>query len=438
LRIVQNIQIAKATLLRRSPLELRDVPPLRQKIKVVFGEELAPEQAVERIIDEVRLKGDLALLNYTRRIDGVELDRLEVSKEEIASAYGKVEKGLISALSLAAERIQTFHLAHRRTSWVDKGLGQLVRPLERIGIYVPGGTACYPSTVLMIAIPARVAGVEEVIITTPPKGDGEVPAPTLVAADIAGASRIFKVGGAQAIAALAFGTQSIPKVDKVYGPGGLFVTLAKKMVYGWVGIDALEGPTETVIIADETADPALCAAELLAQAEHDTLASAILITSSPELAERISQEVKRQLVGLERRDIARESLETRGGIIVAASIDEAIDLVNDYAPEHLSLMVSNARSYLDRIRNAGGIFLGSPEAIGDYIAGPSHVMPTGGAARFSSALTVGDFTKVISLVALDDETLKELGPAAAIIARAEGLTAHARALEGWLGKASKG
>ncbi len=301
--------------------------------------------------------------------------------------------------------------------------------MERVGVYIPGGRAYYPSTVLMTVIPAKVAGVPEVIIATPPAPDGTVPAPTLVAADIAKVSRVFKVGGAQAIAALAYGTKSIPKVDKICGPGNIFVTLAKKQVYGTVALDGLHGPTETVIIADDSANPVFCAADLLAQAEHDEAASAILITTSSRLADEVGEEIKRQLAKLERRIIAKQSLEQNGAIVVVTNMDEAIKLVNLYAPEHLCLMVKNARSYLDRIRHAGGIFIGAPEAIGDYTAGPSHVMPTGRTARFSSPLSVLDFLKVSILIDLSDKDLRSLGPASAIIARAEGLIAHAVSVE---------
>ncbi len=434
MRIVRDFEEAKA-LLRRSPFEAGELPiEMKQKIRDVFGKELTPEEAVRRIIADVRNKGDTALFDYTERIDGVALDSLEVSREEIEEAYGKVDSELISALNTAAQQVRSFHqlqMRHGVKEFTEGGLGQIVRPLERVGIYVPGGTACYPSTVLMTAIPARVAGVNEIILATPPKGDGEVPAPTLVAADIAKVDGLFKVGGAQAIAALAFGTQSIPKVDKVCGPGGLFVILAKRMVFGTVDIDGLAGPTETVILADESATPILCAADLLAQAEHDVLSSAILITTSSEVAEETSREVERQLSELERAQIARQSLDDTGRIILVTDIDQAIELVNLYAPEHLSLMVHNASSYIEKIRHAGGIFIGesTPETLGDYVAGPSHVMPTGGTARFRSPLGVADFLKLTTVVSFSGEELEKLGPAAATIARAEGLTAHARAVE---------
>lgn len=433
MRIIRDLQAAKS-LLGRPPFENHLSPALRQRVKEVFGEELTLEQTVERIIEEVRTRGDAALFDYSKKIDGVELDRLEVTKDEIAESYRAVDEELLRALTLAAERVRSFHLIQKRSSRVDfiEGeLGQRVRPLERVGLYAPGGTASYPSTVLMTAIPAKVAGVTQVILTTPPKLDGIISPPMLVAADIARVDRVFKVGGAQAIAALAFGTQSVPSVDKVCGPGNIFVMLAKKKVYGVVDIDGLQGPTETVVLADDSASPLFCALDLLAQAEHDVAASAIMLTTSPELAAKVSQEIERQLLTLERGQIARESLNQKGGIVIVDSIDQAIDLVNSYAPEHLCLMVRDAGAYLSRIVSAGGIYVGqsSPEALGDYVAGPSHVMPTGGTARWSSPLSVDDFLKTTSLVALKEEALKALGPAAAAIARAEGLTAHARAVE---------
>ncbi|MCJ7523008.1 MAG: histidinol dehydrogenase [Dehalococcoidia bacterium] len=416
MRIIRDLEAAKSLLLERAQVELA-------------GEAY---ETVQQILGGVRARGDSALFDYTREIDGVELARLEVTREEIAQSRNVASKELVSALELAAERVRSFHVAQKRSlglEFVEGGLGFLVRPLERVGIYVPGGKASYPSTVLMTAIPAGVAGVDEVVVTTPPAPDGTVPASTLVAADIAKVDRIFKVGGAQAVAAMAYGTESVPRVDKICGPGNVFVTLAKKQVYGIVGIDGLHGPTETVILADDSASPVLCAADLLAQAEHDEMASAILITTSPRMAGEVNEEVERQLAQLERQAIARQSLERNGVIVVVDNIDEAIELVNLYAPEHLCLAMRDARSYLDRIRHAGGIFIESPEALGDYTAGPSHVMPTGRTARFGSPLSVLDFLKVSILVDLDDEALKALGPAAATIARAEGLTAHALSVE---------
>ncbi len=433
MKIIYNIADAKANLLVRTPLELQEISPgLKLKVREAFGEELTLQEVVGRIVAEVRARGDRALFDYGKRIDGVKLAALEVRPEEIARARSKVGSELLSALELAAQRIKSFHMNCKRQSWVDfaeGGLGQWIRPLGKVGIYVPGGRASYPSTVLMTAIPARVAGVSEIIVTTPPGQDGVSPA-TLVAAELAGVDRVFKIGGAQAIAALAFGTQTVPRVDKICGPGNIFVQLAKRMVYGMVDIDGFYGPTETIILADESANPAICAADLLAQAEHDVLASAILITTSAELATRVNQEVEKQLVELDRQDIITASLKNRGGIIVVDDMEQAAELINDYAPEHLSLMVKDAWSCAEKMRNAGGIFIGedSPEVVGDYVAGPSHVMPTGGTARFGSPLTVDDFLKVTSVIAIDGKALRAIGPAAANIAKAEGLDAHARAV----------
>jgi len=358
---------------------------------------------------------------------------LEVSESEISDAYKKVDKKLVAALKLAAARIEQFHsLCKQRIEpgFLTHGLGRLIRPLSRVGIYVPGGSAAYPSTVLMTAIPARVAGVKEIFVVTPPKKNGVVPPPTLVAADIAGVSRIFKIGGAQAIAAMAFGTESVPKVDKICGPGNVFVVTAKRMVYGTVAIESLAGPSEIIIIADDTADVSFCAADLIAQAEHDPQASAILITTSPKLAKAVDSEIKKQLAQLERETIAAKALKSGGMIVIVNNPDEAIELVNLYAPEHVSLMLRNAGSYVHKIRNAGCVFFGgsSPVALGDYIAGPSHVLPTGGSARFSSPLGVEDFLKITNIIGLDEAAGKELGQAAITIAEAEGLSAHARAI----------
>ncbi len=433
MKIIEGFQLAKSVLSRQTPTEPYASPTLRQGLKKMFGTD-DPEQAVRQIIDEVRHRGDAALFDYTLKIDGIELTSLEVSKQQIANAYQKVDAELVSALKLAAERIHSFHAAQKDSIWkgiTRPGLDQLIRPLSHVGIYVPGGTAFYPSTVLMTAIPARVAGVKEVILVTPPKGPGIVPSPTLVAADIAQVDRIFCIGGAQAIAALAFGTESIPKVDKICGPGNIFVVLAKKLVYGVVDIDGLQGPSEVLIIADETANPKYCAADLLAQAEHDPLASAILITTSPRLAEEVNQEVEQQLQDLNRQAIASESLQNNGKIVVVTNVDEAIELANLYAPEHLCLVIDRATSYVDKVSNAGCIFIGenSPVVLGDYVAGPSHVLPTGGTARFSSPLNISDFIKFINLITMDEASLRKLGHAASVIARAEGFEAHARAVE---------
>ena len=432
MRIVQSFQKAKPLLTREVPyygLWLSSKPKTRTRRK-----EESAEAAVKRILAEVRAKGDKALFAYTRKLDGVELSSLEVSKSEISDAYKKVDKKLVAALKLAAARIEQFHsLCKQRIEpgFLTQGLGRLIKPLSRVGIYVPGGSAAYPSTVLMTAIPARVAGVKEIFVVTPPKKNGVVPPPTLVAADIAGVSRIFKIGGAQAIAAMAFGTESVPKVDKICGPGNVFVVTAKRMVYGTVDIESLAGPSEIIIIADDTANASFCAADLIAQAEHDPQASAILITTSPKLAKAVDSEIKKQLAQLERETIAAEALKSGGMIVVVNNPDEAIELVNLYAPEHVSLMLRNAGSYVHKIRNAGCVFFGgsSPVALGDYIAGPSHVLPTGGSARFSSPLGVEDFLKITNIIGLDEAAGKELGQAAITIAEAEGLSGHARAIK---------
>ena len=432
--IIEDFQLAKSMLTRQSLAELYSVSPVvKQRLREIFGTEIDPEQAVRQIISDVRQRGDAALVDYTLKIDGVHLTSLEIGREQVSSAYREVNQELVSALKLAAERVHSFHSAQKGnicTKFSEQGLGQLIRPLERVGVYVPGGTASYPSTVLMTAIPAKVAGVKEIVLVTPPS-KGFIPLPILVAADIAGVDRVFGVGGAQAVAALAFGTESIPKVDKICGPGNIFVTLAKKLVYGVVAIDGLQGPSEVLIVADETANAKYCALDLVAQAEHDPSASAILVTTSHQLASEVAREVEQQLKGLERQAIAAESLENRGMIAVVSSIDEAIELVNLYAPEHLSLMVDRADTYIDKISNAGCIFIGekSTVVLGDYVAGPSHALPTGGTARFSSPLNITDFIKFISLVTIDEASLKQLGQAAATIARAEGFEAHARAVE---------
>ena len=432
--IIEGFQSAKSILSRQAPAEFYPISPgLRQRLKEMFGTD-DPEQAVRQIVNDVRNRGDAALFDYTLKIDGIKLTSLEVSKEQIASAYQEVDEELLSALKLAADQIRSFHTIQKDnfgSGDTKLDTGQLIRSLERIGVYAPGGTACYPSTVLMTAIPARVAGVKEVILVTPPRGQGTIPAPTLVAADIAQVDRIFSVGGAQAIGALAFGTESIPKVDKICGPGNIFVVLAKKLVYGAVDIDGLQGPSEVLIIADEGANPKYCAADLLAQAEHDPLASAILITTSRGLADEVSQEVEQQLEGLERQAIATESIENRGMIVVVTNVEEAIELANLYAPEHLCLMIQKAASYIDKVANAGCIFIGENSTVvfGDYVAGPSHALPTGGTARFSSPLNVTDFIKFIDLVTINEAGLNQLGQAAVTIARAEGFEAHARAVE---------
>ena len=452
LRVVPDGPEAFATVLKRTGLSelavdpavaarsaaVFDTPELRDLVSsaglapVPADGGLSPEQFVERVVRLVRTAGDTALRLIAERLDGAVPADLETPPAEIAAAYQQVDAQFVADLRLAADRIRRFHEHQRHPSWldVDEGLGQIIRPLERVGLYAPFSTAAYPSSVLMAAIPARVAGVDEVVLAMPPRPDGRHQPEMVVAADIAGVDRLFKVGGAQAIAALAYGTASVPKVDKILGPGNIFVVLAKKRVFGDVDIDQLPGPTETLVIADDTAPADEVAADLLAQAEHD-LGSAILITSSERIAAAVPAALEEQLGRLERAEIARESLERRGGIVVTASVERALDLANEYAPEHLCLLVADAWSYLPAIKNAGGVFLGrhSPEAAGDYVAGPSHIMPTGATARFSSPLSVDDFLKITSVIALSARQLAELGPVAARLARAEGLTAHAAAVE---------
>lgn len=395
------------------------------------------ELTVKEIISKVKISGDAALFSYTETLDKVSLKNLEVSTEEISTAFETVDQSLKDALTLAAERIRTFHDARMKEhtlSVLNNGTGRKILPLARAGIYVPGGTAAYPSTVLMTAIPARAAGVPELVITTPPRPDGTVPPSTLAAARIAGVDRIFRIGGAQAIAALAYGTESIPRVDKICGPGNIYVAIAKRLVFGTVDIDGIEGPSEVIVIADESARADLCAADLIAQAEHDRMASAIFITTSPELAEDVLKELNNQLVSSNlkgRENIASQSLESRGKIVVVDTVEQAVELANLFAPEHLLLMVREAHTFIDSIRNAGCVFLGesSPVVLGDYIAGPSHVLPTDGSARFGSALGVEDFLKAINIVTLNRQDIVKLGPSAVTIALSEGLFGHASAVE---------
>lgn len=436
MRIVEGAEEGRRTLLRRQPLGETELPrSIREHNAVLFGADLPVEQQVRRIIDDVRREGDAALARYTRAFTGDAPDSLEVSPKEIEAAYTRVATGLVDALRLAAERIRAYHarqLDHSSRSFSDDGIGMQVRAVERVGMYVPTSPgAVYPSSVLMTALPARCAGVSELIMMTPPGRDGAVAPLKLVAADIAGVDRVFAAGGAEGIAAMAYGTVTVPRVDKIVGPGNIFVTVAKREVFGSVGIDALYGPSETIVIADESADPMLAAADLLAQAEHDELATPILLTTSAAVAEAVGREVERQLLLLDRERIARSSFDARGGAVIVGSVAEAVDLASEYAPEHLCLLVKDAADVAKTVRNAGGIFVGegAPESLGDYTAGPSHVMPTSGAARYASPLGVHDFLKVTSVIAPGAETLRRAGPAAAVIARAEGFTAHARSIE---------
>ena len=398
------------------------------------------EASVRRILEDVRKNGDRAVLKYTKKFDRHSPKRLEVSGAEIREAYRRVSQKDLRALKIAAKRITEFHETQRKNgirSWKTRRdgalLGEIVQPLQRVGIYVPGGLGAYPSTVLMNAIPARIAGVKEIVMVSPLNrmAGGMANPYTLVAADLVGVSRIFKVGGAQAIAALAFGTRSIPAVDKIVGPGNIYVATAKKLVFGSVGIDMIAGPTEVVIVADETTNPEFVAADLLSQAEHDPQALPVLIAISERLAQSVLGAVHRQLKALPRRKILEQSLKNHGLILITRSREEALDLANRIAAEHLELQVRNPIQAASKIRNAGAIFLGpySPVALGDYIAGPNHVLPTSGTARFSSPLGVGDFLKRSSLIQTEKMFLKRLGPDIMRLAHLEGLTAHAASVE---------
>lgn len=436
MKIFEGAEAGRRVILRRRPLTAVDLPEaVRRRTREVFGAELTVEETVRRVIADVRERGDEALRHYTRALDGADIEAIEVGRAEIEAAYNQVDPALVEALRIAAERVRAFHEAqreHAARSFSLDGVGCVVRPVDRAGVYVPSQRgAVYPSSVIHTVGPARAAGVPEIALCTPCEPDGRVAPVKLVAADLAGADRVFRIGGAQAIAAMAYGTESVPRVDVVCGPGNIFVTVAKKEVFGDVGIDALYGPSETIVIADESADPKLCAADLIAQAEHDELASPILITTSRALAERVAAEVEAQLADLPRGAVARASFEARGGAVVVASLDEAIALANEYAPEHLCLLTRDAHERLSQVRNAGAVFVGetSPESLGDYTAGPSHTMPTVGTARFASPLGVHHFLKTMSVVEVDRDVLERLGKPAAAIARFEGFAGHARSIE---------
>ncbi len=406
-------------------------PALLDRIEKTFGERLTPEQAVARLIADVRARGDTALLDWTRTLDHVHLPALVVTQDKIDAAYAETPVAVRDAIEFAAARIRAFHEKQKPKSWIDwqsgSALGQRITPLSRVGIYVPGGTAPLPSSLLMSAIPAQVAGVREIVVASPPK----IAPAILAAAKIAGVSRVYAMGGAHAIAALAFGTESVARVDKIVGAGGLFTTIAKRQVFGVVGIDGLYGPTETLLIADDSANPAWCAADLLAQAEHDELATSLLITNSQSLATQVVAEIEKQITLLARRDIIAKSLAGQGAIIVVENLDEAIELGNAFAPEHLCLLVREPWNWVGKVENAGGVFVGewTNEALGDYVIGPSHVMPTAGTARFSSPLNVNDFVKITSVFSVSAREANEWGERAATLAEAEGLTAHAAAIK---------
>ena len=409
-----------------------EIDQLLNRSQLEFGE---VNDTVEEIVLNVRDNKDKAVIEYGEKFDGVKLESLAVTQEEIDEAYESCDKELLEALEEAKENIWRYHSKQLNNSWMDTSksgemLGQVYTPIEKVGIYVPGGTAPYPSTVLMNAVPAKVAGVEEIVMVTPAGKDGKVSANILAAAKIAGVDKIFKAGGAQGIAALAFGTETIPKVYKIVGPGNIYVAIAKRMVYGFVDIDMIAGPSEILVIADENANPEYVAADLLSQAEHDVLASSILVTTSEQMADDVKYELEKQTELLSRKEIIKESLRDFGAIIIAKDIDEAIDLSNEIAPEHLELMVENPFELIGSIKNAGAIFLGaySPEPLGDYFAGSNHTLPTSSTAKFYSPLSTDDFVKKSSLIYYSRDNLKKHGHKIIKIAESEGLTAHANSV----------
>ena len=390
---------------------------------------------VKDILDDVKLRGDQALYDYNKKFDNVSLSSLQVTEKEIEDAFNRLDKELLDVIRYSHENIVRYHTKQKRNDFLDKDtdgviLGQIINPIEKVGIYVPGGTAAYPSTVLMNAVPAKVAGVEEIVMVTPPNEDGTISDVILAAAKIAGVTKIFKVGGAQAVAALSYGTETIPAVYKIVGPGNIFVAMAKKMVFGEVAIDMVAGPSEVLIISDDSSDPVHIAADLLSQAEHDKLAACILVTTSEELAKLVAVEIESQLAELPRQEIARESINNNGKIIIAKSIEEAILISNEIAPEHLELAVMDPFALLSKIKNAGSIFLGhnTPEPLGDYLAGPNHTIPTSGTAKFASPLSVDDFIKKSSVIYYSKEALEKVKDKVILFAESEGLTAHANSV----------
>ena len=390
---------------------------------------------VKDILDDVKLRGDQALYDYNKKFDNVSLSSLQVTEKEIEDAFNRLDKELLEVIRYSHENIVRYHTKQKRNDFLDKDtdgviLGQIINPIEKVGIYVPGGTAAYPSTVLMNAVPAKVAGVEEIVMVTPPNEDGTISDVILAAAKIAGVTKIFKVGGAQAVAALSYGTETIPAVYKIVGPGNIFVAMAKKMVFGEVAIDMVAGPSEVLIISDDSSNPVHIAADLLSQAEHDKLAACILVTTSEELAKSVAIEIESQLAELPRQEIARESINNNGKIIIAKSIEEAILISNEIAPEHLELAVMDPFALLSKIKNAGSIFLGhnTPEPLGDYLAGPNHTIPTSGTAKFASPLSVDDFIKKSSVIYYSKEALEKVKDKVILFAESEGLTAHANSV----------
>lgn len=442
MKIIKGFAESKAVLTRQAASQKYAVSPrLAMSLKEMFGTE-DPQQAVAIIIERVRDRGDNALRELSRLIDHVELDKFEVSKDEMEAAAARIELKLLQALKTAAQKVAHFH-RNQFAAW-ELGAQKMspstvYRVLQRVGLYVPGGTASYPSSVLMTVLPAKAAGVKEVIICTPPGKNGKVPDMTLAAAYIAGASKLFAIGGAQAIAAMAFGTESVPAVDKICGPGNIFVMLAKKQVFGAVDIDGLQGPSEVLVLADDFANIEWCAADILAQAEHDVISQSILVTTSEGLAHKVMEEVEAQTKALSRRNIIEESLAHYGIVCVVDNMSQAVELANLYAPEHLCIFAEDSRKIAQQISHAGCVFVGEHPTVsmGDYIAGPSHALPTTGTARFASPLNTTDFVRLMNVVDVDTKMINEFGPQAAVIAEAEGLTAHVLALTHVKGKKSK-
>jgi len=434
IEIIEDLQIAKSTILHRS-YKPTDYPDhVLSGVEKIFGDGVSPEDAVARILSDVRDNGDVALRSWSERIDGIVPDPFQVTQNDLSAGREFISAETIKAMELALDRIRTFHSLQPVSDWETKELGgmmgQRMIPLERVGVYVPSGTASLPSSLLMAAIPAKVAGVQEIIVCTPPgKEANQVAGVILAAAHMLGIEKVYQLGGAQAIAAMAYGTETVPRVDKIVGPGNIFVTLAKQQVFGQVGIDGLFGPTETVIVADEAANPEWVAADLLAQAEHDVLATAILITPSLQLAQLVKEAITDKIVTLKRKKIVEQSLIDRGGIVIVPDIESAVSIADEYAPEHLCLYLDDADQWANSVQNAGCLFVGqySCEVMVDYVAGPNHILPTGGTARFSSPLNVLDFIKIMSVVTLDEKTSNSLIEPAAKIALAELLDAHALA-----------
>jgi histidinol dehydrogenase len=419
---------------RSASAKTNDLPPaVRERTKAAFGRDMTAGEVAARVIEEVRAGGDAAVRRISTALDGAPLKAIEVPSEVIDRAAGEVGPDTMAALHQAAARVRSFQEKAMAKSWHDAeaGYGETVTPIGRVGAYVPGGTAPLASTVVMTVVPARVAGVAEIILCSPAPGDLWPHPAVLAAARVAGVDRVFKIGGAQAIAAMAIGTETVPKVDLLCGPGNVFVTSAKRLLYGEVGIDGVFGPTETLVIADDTADPELCAADLLAQAEHDSMAAPVLVTTSPSLADEVDRELERQLADLPRKSLAGAAVRENGATVMVASIEEAFQVANDFAPEHMCVMVKDAERYASLARHAGGLFLGeySAEVMGDYVAGPSHVMPTAGTARFASALSVRTFLRVTPVLRMSEENFLETGKHAARLAHVEGLQGHARAAE---------